>query len=95
VNCLSIALAVVAFIFGVAAAWYWWKSSAIEAEPLYPDVVKQNPGDVLLLQTLQLGGIIKAGNESARLNRIAAVLTAVAVALSTASTLIAAFSTTS
>jgi hypothetical protein len=91
-NCLVIALAIAAFIFGLAAAWYWWKSSSIEAEPLYPEVVKHNPTDLLLWQTMQLGGLLEAGKESARLNRIAAWLTAIAVALSTASTLVAALS---
>ena len=88
---LSIALAIAAFLSGVAAARYWWKSSAIEAEYLYPEAVKQNPNDVLLLQSMQLGGLLKAGKESAKLNRIATWLTAIAVALSTASTLLAAF----
>ena len=88
---LSIALDIAAFLSGVAAAWYWWKSSAIEAELLYPEAVRQNPGDVLLLQSMQLGGLLKAGKASAKLNRIAAWLTAIAVALSTASTLLAAF----
>jgi hypothetical protein len=89
---LVIAMAIAAFMFGLAAAWYWWKSSSIEAEPLYPEVLTQNSTDLLLWQTMQLGGLLEAGKESARLNRIAAWLTAIAVALSAASTLIGSLS---
>ena len=88
---LNIGLAIAAFLVGLLAAWFWWKASTVDTGPAFPEAVKQNPGDANLVQSMSLWGLLDAVNESSRLNKRAALLTALAVVLSTASTLVAAF----
>lgn len=87
---ISIGLAIAAFLVGLLAAWFWWKASTVNTGPAFPEAVKQNPGDANFVQSMSLWGLLNAVNESSRLNKWAALLTALAVVLSTASTLVAA-----
>lgn len=70
------------FAFGLLAAYYWWLASLVETMPMWGDF---EPVDPSLSQAGWIVGMMSAASESARRNQRAAVLTAVAVVLTTAS----------
>ena len=74
-KCVTTIFALLAFVLGMAAAWYWFKASRVEVEDPYPqDGVSRNVEEAdFVLPT------IEALSKSARLNKIAAILTGLAV----------------
>jgi hypothetical protein len=60
--------------FGLASAWYWLKSSRIVESPAYPE-----SADSVVAQMNWTAALIRAGEKSARLNKTASILTAIAV----------------
>jgi hypothetical protein len=84
----TVACAVGGLGFGLAAAWYWGKSTQIPVDPLNGDPNAIMPVLPELEQLAWLAAQVRANREIGRLNRIAAQLTALAIVLSTASTLL-------
>lgn len=84
----EILLAVAGFVVGLAAALYWWKASRIDAAPVWGD---REPVDPMQSQAGWIAGMLSASSEAARLNQWAALLSGVAVLLSTGSSLVALF----
>jgi hypothetical protein len=91
-------LAVAGLVVGLSAAHYWWKASKVEADPGWRGDLSQSAADALrpirppdpqLSQEGWLMEILNAARESARLNKTAACLTAVAVLLSALSSVLA------
>lgn len=96
-NLASVLLAFTGGLVGLLAAWYWFKASRIPVDPGWRSGVPESaedarkpiePVDRELAQSLWITGILKAGGESAGLNKIAALLTAIAAALSAASSIL-------
>ena len=89
VKCLAtVACAVSGLVFGLASAWYWRKSAAVPVDPLNEDPTAVMPAMPELEHLAWLAAQLRANQEVGRLNKIAAKLTAAAIVLSTASTLI-------
>ena len=79
---VALSLAVAGFVVGLLAARYWLRASRVDAIPVWGD---REPVDPLMSQGGWIAGLLRASSESARLNQRAAVLTAVAVVLTTGS----------
>jgi hypothetical protein len=79
---VAIILATFGFIVGLFAARYWFLASQVETAPVWGE---REPVDQGEAQAGWIVGLLQASSESARLNRRAAALTAVAVALTTGS----------
>lgn len=79
---LALTSACSGFAFGLIAAYYWWLASRVETMPMWGDF---EPVDPSQSQAGWIVGMMSAASESARLNQRAAVLTAVAIVLTTAS----------
>ncbi|MGF6970720.1 hypothetical protein OKW43_007815 [Paraburkholderia sp. WC7.3g] len=82
----ALVLAVVGFAFGIAAACLWWKASRVSPSPGWE-------GDLapVIPELEQLGwnvAFIEAAQKSGALNSTAAILTAIAVVLTTGSTVV-------
>ncbi|MDP9123512.1 MAG: hypothetical protein M3N82_02755 [Pseudomonadota bacterium] len=77
---VTLALASLGAVLGLAAAWWWWLASRVETTPVWGD---REPGEQAASQAGWIAGLLVAANESARLNRRAAGLTAAAVLVST------------
>lgn len=82
---LTLVLAFSGFVFGLLAAWDWYRASRVATVPVWGD---REPLDVAASQAGWIAGLLQASMESARLNQRAAALTAVAVILSTGASLI-------
>jgi hypothetical protein len=80
---LAIIFAVAALACGLTAAHYWYRSSIVEIrlDSGFEPVVEE------LHNRVWFSAAMKAASESARLNRIAALWTAAAVILGTASSI--------
>ena len=93
---LSITFAIAAAIVGLVGAYYWYMSSIVpierwggnEAVP-FPDRDKRQEmlDRTTAMNTLWLGGMFEAAQQTARLNKKAALWTAGAVVLGGASSL--------
>jgi len=83
------ALTILGAIFGFAAAWWWHKASKVTAIPSWVEARLPEPVDVDQQHDGWMVGVLNAAKEQARLNAIAAGLTALAVALNAAAGLIA------
>ena len=71
----AIVLDVIAFLFGVVAAWFWWKASRVTVSDPYPqDGASRGTemGDFVM-------PTIRAFEQNARWNKIAAILTGISV----------------
>ncbi|WP_217916496.1 MULTISPECIES: hypothetical protein [unclassified Duganella] len=79
---LTVALALSGFVVGLLASLDWFRASQIDVEPVWGD---REPVDQVLSQAGWIAGILTAASESGRLNRRAALLTGVAVILTTGS----------
>ncbi|WP_199028733.1 hypothetical protein [Ralstonia sp. ASV6] len=80
---IALLLASIGFVFGIAAAFYWWRASRITVNPNWPAGIAP-----VVPELEQLGwnvAFIKMAEQSGSLNRIAAALTAIAVVFTTAS----------
>jgi len=75
-------LTVAGFVVGLLAAWYWWLASRVATSPAWGEAGFE-PRDPVMSQMGWIVGMMKAADESAKLNRRAALLTAIAVVLST------------
>ncbi len=85
---LILMLAFASLVSGLASAYYWWASSKVEP---YLDSEIEPP----LLEMKQLAwtaAFIRASQTSGKLNKSAALLTAISVLLGSASNFIAAYS---
>jgi len=78
VNCASILCAILGFAFGLAAACYWYKSAQVNADPEWKTALDE-PVDTEDKNSQWTAALLKWAAESARLNRTAAILTAIAV----------------
>jgi len=87
----AFALAMSGLGFGLAAAWYWRKSTRVPIDPLDGDPNAIMPVVPELAQQAWWAAQFRANQEIGRLNTVAAILTAIAVVLSTASSVIALF----
>jgi len=85
---LAFGLGVVGFAVGVAAARLWWQASRIDTQTAWG---ARESGDLMTQQAAWIAALLKASAESAALNKRAAVLTAIAVACSSTSSLLGLF----
>lgn len=77
---VTLALTSLGTVLGLAAAWLWWLASLVDTTPVWGN---REPADTAASQAGWIAGILLAANESARLNRRAAAMTAAAVLVST------------
>ncbi|MES2056274.1 MAG: hypothetical protein V4564_10070 [Pseudomonadota bacterium] len=84
---LALGLAVVAFLAGLRAAYLWYRASRVQIVPMWGVDGRVEPVDPHLAQAEWIVALLETASKSGDLNRRAAIWTAVAVALSTASTL--------
>ena len=87
----EIVLAMLAFVTGLIAAWYWYRASKITADPGWGHNGLVEPGNRSAAKDAWIAAMLKSASESARLNKIAALWTAMAVALTGISSIAAAF----
>lgn len=73
---------------GFYAAWLWWKSASSGAQPSWT----VEPADPSVSASGWMGGLLSATQESAALNRRAALWTAISVALTALASCIGAVS---
>jgi hypothetical protein len=85
---LAIVLGIIGFLFGLAAARYWFMASQIDPVPVWGTM---EPVDQEQAHAGWIAGMLEAAAESASLNRRAARLTAIAVFFTTASSLASLF----
>lgn len=85
---VELILAVAAFVTGLLAAQYWYKASHIQTVPKW-GYSGESQWAQALGQHHWTGQLIASTSESARLNKIAALWTAAAVALNAFAALIA------
>ena len=82
-KCVSVVFALAAGVTGFTAAYFWFKASKIPIDPGWG----VEPGEVEAAHEGWITGTVKAVNESASLNKTAAIWTACSVVLGAASTL--------
>jgi hypothetical protein len=87
---VSIGIAIFAFLTGLRAAHLWYRASQIQITPAWVKDGRIEPVAPGQSQVEWTNAIIQAANNSADMNRKAAIWTAVAVALSTMSGLLGA-----
>lgn len=85
---IALGFAMGGLVFGLVAAWYWYRSTRVAIDPLNDDPDAIMPVVPELEQLAWLAAQFRANQEVGRLNTIAATLTAVAVVFSTASSVI-------
>jgi hypothetical protein len=83
-RCIGITLTVLAFGTGLLAAWFWYRVSKVEIVPIWAVAGRMEPVIPELSQGGWISGLLAAGNEAARLNKIAALWTAASVAIGAA-----------
>lgn len=81
-----ILLAAGSLVFGLTAAWYWWRSTRVPVDPSNGDPHYILPVIPTLATMAWQAAQFSADQKISRLNRIAAVLSAVAVLLGAAAT---------
>jgi hypothetical protein len=86
-KCIGIGLAVCSLVFGLIAAYYWYQSSIVKADPGW---TSQNPEPVVpeIRQMVWNSAILKAIQISSDLNKTAAIWTALSVGLGGLSSII-------
>jgi hypothetical protein len=87
-NTMTWLLALATTCAALRSAWYWYKSSQIYAVPDWVEVGREEPKDPLQVQLGWMNALMKAGGESAILNRWGAIWTAGTVVLGAATTLV-------
>jgi hypothetical protein len=85
---LALALAIGGLFFGLAAAWYWRESTRVPIDPPGAEPQQMSLADPQGERMAWLTARLHANQETSRLNKTAARLTAVAVVLSTLSTVV-------
>ncbi|MEO9169068.1 MAG: hypothetical protein ABI230_11750 [Aestuariivirga sp.] len=76
---LSIILSLFAFLTGSLAAYFWYKASKVPVVPVYEQLGGSGFEPIGGSQMDWIVGLLQATHESARLNKIAAIFTAVSV----------------
>ena len=71
---------------GLRGAWYWYRSSQVVVVPYWAETSQTEPADKALSQMGWMNALIKASGEAAYFNRWAAIWTAGAVVLGSATT---------
>jgi hypothetical protein len=91
---ITIAFAAMAFLTGLTAAWYWYGSSKVAIDPGWRSPANPSgpmePVEPEAQQMAWTAATLKALNEAAALNKVAASWTAVSVALNAASAILGA-----
>ncbi|WP_247570115.1 hypothetical protein ACQZ3V_01950 [Ralstonia pseudosolanacearum] len=87
-KCIALWLAIGGLVFGLIAAWYWFRSTRVPIDPLNGNPNAIMPVEPAVERLAWLAAQFRANQEVGRLNTIAASLTAVAVVLSTASSVV-------
>ena len=87
----EVIITMLALVTGLVAAWYWYRASKITADPGWGQTGLVEPGIHSAVQDAWMAATLKAASESARLNKLAAQWTAVAVALTGISSIAAVF----
>jgi len=82
----AIPLGIVSLVFGLIAAWYWYRASKVAIEPKFHEL-SEDVHEVDFNWAL-VKAIMIAAQQSSALNRSAALWTAAAVLLSGATTLL-------
>lgn len=86
---LSVALPIATLTSGIIAAWLWWKASRVTVIPLWAKHGGIEP--VGGSDSQWVSGILEVLEESSRLNKKAAIWTAVSVATGSAVPIVAWF----
>lgn len=88
----GITLAFGALVTGLVAAWYWYQSSRIQVEPIWPEggLGPVEPGERMDAEAGWIGGTLAANSKSAELNAKAAIWTACSVLLAGLSSILSA-----
>ena len=81
---MAFLLGVEGFSFACLAAYFWWRSSQVSIDP---NVGPTETRDSVLSNNSWVIALMKASIESARLNNVAAQLTALSAVLSTGASL--------
>lgn len=86
---VGIGLAILAGITGVIAAIYWYRSSRVPIDPIWPDgpVELMEPGEHEASQDGWIAGMMQASTRAAELNASAALWTAGSVLLAAAASI--------
>jgi hypothetical protein len=86
-KCVSIGLAVCSVIFGLIAAFYWYQSSIVKPDPGWS---VENPEPVVpeIKHMVWNSAILTAVTTAADLSKIAAIWTALSVALGGAASIV-------
>lgn len=87
----EITLAILAFVTGLVAAGYWYRASKVTADPGWDPNGLAEPGVHSAAQDAWIAAMLQSASESARLNKIAALWTAVSIFLTAISAIAAAF----
>jgi hypothetical protein len=89
---LGIWLAILAGITGVIAACYWYRSSQVPIDPMWPDgpIGLVEPGETEASQNGWIAGMLQANTRVAELNAKAALWTAGTVLLAAAASIFSA-----
>jgi hypothetical protein len=85
----GIVAAILACSTGIVAAVFWWRSSQVQTDPIWPDGAfgLVEPGEQDASQDGWISGIMKANSSAAALNAKAALWTGASVLLSAAASL--------
>ena len=86
----EILLAVLAFVTGMTATWYWYQASGVRIDRDSGHGTVPQSGVHSAEQDAWIVALIQAGIASARLNKIAATWTAITVALTAITTILSA-----
>lgn len=86
---VEIALALLAFVCGMLAAWYWLRASRVPTDPGWGKNGLGQPGIHSMAQDAWIMAIMQSAAESGRLNAIAARWTALTAVLTALAALIA------
>ena len=81
---IGIAFALLAFGCGLLAAWFWYRASKVETTPTWAVAGGIEPPVTEASQGGWISGLLEAGAEAARLNKLAALWTAASVIVGTA-----------
>jgi hypothetical protein len=93
-KCATVIAALIALVAGIAAAWFWWKSSGVEIKPIWPEgegATVVEPGDSDASRDGIIGGQIDAYVRVGTLNSTAAKLTAISVFFSALASILGVF----
>lgn len=74
---IVIGLAATTLATAVIGAFYWWRSSRVNAVPSWSQMGTAEPGDLTLTQMGWLAASIEAALKTAALNKVAAIWTGV------------------